>query len=136
MDKSLLDQNPRSRRSNLLMSASLEHADGVEPVTLRNLSAKGALVEGDHRLDVGTRIIFRRRELTASGKVAWLAGRRAGITFDMALDPETVLHHLPVPKPPPVTDCKRPGFHASLSERERRFADTWIWDRPLPSVEK
>ena len=39
-------------------------------------------------LPTGTNIVFRKKELTASGRIAWSAGRRAGIAFDMPLDPD------------------------------------------------
>jgi hypothetical protein len=135
MDESSTTQNRRSRRSNLLMAASLEHAGGVAPVTLRNLSADGALVEGEHGLAVDTPILFRRKELAVSGRIAWIAGKRAGIAFDMALDPETVRRHVPAPKARSEKICKRPGFHGPMSPAEKRFAET-VWDQPLPSIEK
>src|SRR5512139_383211 len=47
MDQSNNAQNRKSRRSNVLMSASLELSGTSLPVKLRNLSAEGALVEGD-----------------------------------------------------------------------------------------
>ena len=135
MDESSMTQNRRSRRSNLLMAARLEHAAETTQVTLRNLSAEGALVEGDHGLSAGTPVIFRKKNLAASGRIAWSAGRRAGIAFDMALDPETVLRHVPVPKPIAKTNCKRPGFRGSMSAEERMHAED-LWGRPLPSIEK
>ena len=128
-------QNRRSRRSNLLMAASLEHPGGVTPVTLRNLSANGALVEGDQKLLTGTNVVFRKKDLAIAGSIAWSAGRRAGIAFDMVLDPETVLHHVPAPRPVAELICKRPGLHASMSPEERKFAEI-LWGRPLPTVEK
>jgi hypothetical protein len=135
MDESSITQNRRSRRSNLLMAASLEHSGGATSVTLRNLSAEGALIEGDHGLAVGTPITFRKKELAVTGRIAWTADRRAGIAFDMALDPETVLRHVPAPKAQSETICKRPGFHGQMTPEERRFAQT-VWDRPLPSIQK
>ena len=47
MDQSNNPQNRKTRRSNVLMSASLELSGTSLPVKLRNLSAEGALVEGD-----------------------------------------------------------------------------------------
>lgn len=117
------------------MAASLEHPGGVTPVTLRNLSADGALVEGDLKLTPGTKVVFRKKDLAASGHIAWSAGRRAGVAFNMSLDPETVLHHVSAPRPVPELICKRPGLHGSMSREERKFAET-LWGRPLPSFEK
>ena len=47
MDQSSNSQNRKARRSNVLMAASLELSGTSLPVKLRNLSAEGALVEGD-----------------------------------------------------------------------------------------
>ncbi len=135
MDENKNPQNRRSRRSNLLMAARLEHPAGVTPVTLRNLSANGALVEGDHGLPPGTLIVFRKKDLAASGRIAWSAGRRAGLAFDMPLDPETVLHNVPAPKPITEIVHKRPGFRGSQLAEEQRFAEK-LWARPLPSIGK
>jgi hypothetical protein len=135
MDESSTSQNRRSRRSNLWMAASLEHAGGMTPVTLRNLSAEGALVEGDQGLAPGSEIVFHKKGLAVAGRVAWVDGRRAGIAFAMSLDPDTVLRHVPAPKPRSEMVHKRPGFRGNLSEQERRYGET-LWDRPLPSIEK
>ncbi len=136
MNDSSTSQNRRSRRSNLLMAASLEHDGAMTPVTLKNLSAEGALVEGDHGLAPGASIILRKKKLAVSGRIAWVAGRRAGIAFAMSLDPLTVLRHVPVPRPRSEVCHKRPGLHGQMSAEERRFVETWIWGRPLPSIGK
>ena len=115
------------------MAASLEHPGGITPVTLRNLSADGALVEGDHGLAPGTTIIFRKNELAVAGRVAWSVGRRAGIAFETKLDPGIVLHHVPAPKPITEIVHKRPGFRGSQLAEEQRYAEK-LWARPLPSI--
>ena len=48
MDESGTTQNRRSRRSQLLMTATLEISGRAVKVKLRNLSADGARIEGDH----------------------------------------------------------------------------------------
>jgi hypothetical protein len=136
MDESSMIQNRRSRRSNVLMAATLESATGTAKVTLRNLSAEGALVEGDRMPEPGAALVFRKKDLAVGGKVAWLSGRRAGIAFDTPLEPETVLRHIPAPKHRIEPSFKRPGLTERLSESERRWCETFIWDRPLPSVER
>ena len=131
-----MGQNRRSRRSNVLMAATLETATGSATVTLRNLSADGALVEGDRIPAEGSLLVFRKKDLAVGGKVAWISERRAGIAFDSKLEPETVLRHIPAPKHRMEPSFKRPGFTERLSDAERRWCETFIWDRPLPSVER
>jgi hypothetical protein len=136
MNEASLSQNRRSRRSNVLMAACLETASGSAKVTLRNLSADGALVEGDFIPEPGEILIFRKNELAVSGRVAWASDRRAGIAFDAKLKPETVLRHIPAPKHRFEPSFKRPGLTtAALSPEERRWCETFIWDRPLPSMQ-
>src|SRR4030095_2626131 len=60
MDQSSASQNRKNRRSNVLMSASLELSGTSLPVKLRNLSAEGALVEGDGLPIEGASILFRK----------------------------------------------------------------------------
>ena len=117
------------------MAAVIEHDGVVCPVTLRNLSADGALVDGDHGLSAGAQVLFRKNDLAVSGTVAWVEDRRAGIAFAMSLDPDTVLRHVPVPKPIREEVHKRPGFRGRLSAEDRRFAE-FLYGRPLPSIEK
>lgn len=135
MDEGGNTQNRRSRRANLLMAASLEHRGGLTSVTLRNLSAEGALVQGDHGLSPGAPIVFHKGELAVSGTVAWVDGNRAGLAFDGRLAPETVLRHVPEPKAREEKVYRRPGFREPMSDQERRLGAT-VWDRPLPSIEK
>jgi len=136
MNEGSMSQNRRSRRSNVLMAASLETASGSANVTLRNLSAEGALIEGDRIPEPGEILIFRKNELAVSGRVAWVSDRRAGIAFDTKLQPETVLRHIPAPKHRFEPSFKRPGVtNVVLSPEERRWCETFIWDRPLPSLQ-
>ena len=130
MDESSITQNRRSRRSNLLMAAALETAAGLVDVTLRNLSAEGALVEGDNIPETGEPVVFRKKDLVISGQVAWVNERRAGIAFDAKLEPETVLRHVPSPRNRIAQQFKRPRLSGSpLSPAEQRWCESFIWDR-------
>jgi hypothetical protein len=134
MDESSMAQNRRSRRSNVLMSASIELSGTSVPVKLRNLSADGALIEGDNLPVEGSELVFRKAELSLDGRVAWVHGKRAGIAFAQVLCPEAVLRHVPMPRPRVQAEFKRPGLHVrSISESERRGTETYVWrvpDRP------
>ena len=128
MDQSNNPQNRKSRRSNVLMSASLELSGTSLPVKLRNLSADGALVEGDKLPVEGAEILFRKGELAVTGRVAWAKTRHAGISFSSKLEPEQVMRHIPVPRPHVKPDFRRPGLKsASLSDQERVFGERWLW---------
>ena len=136
MYESSITQNRRSGRSNVLMTATIESDADSTSVTLRNLSSEGALIEGDGIPRKGALILFRKKELAVSGRIAWVSHRRAGIAFDAKLEPETVLRHIPKPRTRIEANFKRPGVAAKrLSAEERRWCETYIWDRPLPSLE-
>lgn len=127
MDQSNSPQNRKSRRSNVLMAASLELSGTSLPVKLRNLSSEGALVEGDKLPVEGASVLFRKGELSVPGKVAWAKARQAGISFMQNLEPDQVLRHVPAPRPRVHPDFRRPGLKPqTLSKEELRFRDLWI----------
>lgn len=135
MDESSQSQNRRSRRSNVLMAAFVESGAARLPVKLRNLSKDGALVEGAALPPVGTRVHFHKGDLALPGHIAWAAGTRAGIAFDRALDPESVLRHVPKPQPRACFEHRRPRLRGQeLSPGERKIAEEWIFGTPLPRI--
>lgn len=135
MDESGITQNRRTRRSHVLMAASIEAAGKTVAVTLRNLSSEGALIEGKQLPAIDSPVIFRKKELNLAGRVAWITAGRAGIAFDTMLDPEAVLRHVPATKPLPKLDFRRPRVRSSeLSPGERKVAQDWIWGDPIQNL--
>jgi hypothetical protein len=123
-------QNRRQRRSNVLLTAVLEISGRALEVKLRNLSAEGALVEADSLPVEGASIRFRRHELAVNGKVVWVRGNRAGISFAEPLTPEALLRHVPTPRPRIIPEFRRPGLAPRpLSPDEQRLGEIWV--RPL-----
>lgn len=111
------------------MSASLELSGTSVPVKLRNLSADGALVEGDNLPVEGASLLFRKGELGMAGTVAWVKGRQAGISFATKLDPEQLLRHVPAPRPRVTPTFRRPGL-TKFTDRDQSFGDSWHWRLP------
>ena len=135
MDESGTTQNRRSRRSQLLMTATLEILGRAVKVKLRNLSAEGARVEGDKLPIEGTALLFRKGDLAVPGQVIWSKGRQAGIGFADKLDPVEVLNHIPTPRPRMQPDFRRPGLAArELTPTERNLGERWIQTAPIPPV--
>ena len=133
MDSSLNAQNRRSRRSQVLLTAELEHAGASHSVKLRNLSSEGALVESDKLPIEGTPVEFRRNELSTGGRVVWVNGKFAGIAFDVKLNPEQVLRHIPSPRPKIQPRPYRPGIMPrKMTADQRRLAESWIWSPSSP----
>ena len=129
MDESSPTQNRKSRRSNVLMTASLELSGTSLPVKLRNLSAEGALVAGDRLPVEGASVMFRKGDLSLAGTVAWVTGRQAGINFEQKLNPEQLLRHVPAPRPRVTTNFRRPGL-SKFKDSEGGFGDAWHWRFP------
>jgi len=128
MDESSPTQNRKSRRSNVLMSASLELSGTSLPVKLRNLSAEGALVVGEKLPIEGAAILFRKGDLSMAGQVAWVKGRQAGINFEHKLNPDQLLRHVPAPRPRVASNFRRPGL-TTFKDSESGL-DAWHWRFP------
>ena len=136
MDESGNTQNRRSRRSNLLMQATVETTDRAFCVTLRNLSSNGARVEADQLPCEGANLLFRKGELAVAGRIIWSRGRQAGIQFERKLDPDVVLNHVPAPRARMQFAFRRPGLGArQLTPTERTLGKHWIDVAPIPAVE-
>lgn len=126
MDESSPVQNRRQRRSNVLLTASIDVAGRTVDVKLRNLSADGALVEGDGLPLVGSDVRFRKGDLEVTGKVVWISSKRAGLQFDTALTPEALLRHVPTPRPRVLPSFRRPGFNTRpMTSSERSLEKVW-----------
>jgi PilZ domain len=128
MDESSMNQNRRSRRSNVLLAASIETSGASLPVKLRNLSTEGALVEGDDLPLEGSEVLFKRNDLSVNSRVAWVHGKHAGVAFRGPIAQEDVLRNIPKPKHRAHVDFRRPGLAVrQLTPEEQRLAATWAW---------
>jgi hypothetical protein len=130
MDESSINQNRKNRRSNVLMSASLELSGTSVPVKLRNLSAEGALVEGEKLPVEGSSVLFRKGDLSMPGRVAWVNEKQAGVNFAQKLNPEQLLRHVPTPRPRVMPEFKRTGLKGTMTAEERRYGESWVWRFP------
>ena len=71
-----------SRRTNLMLAATIEVGGRASAVRIRNLSDTGALIEGAVLLEKGEPLLVRRGELVISATVAWCGGGKCGVRFD------------------------------------------------------
>jgi hypothetical protein len=78
--------SPRDRapRKNLLLTATIRSQGVTAPVRIRNLSEKGAMVDGQALPEPGASLILQRLEVEMRGVVAWRAEGRCGIRFEGA----------------------------------------------------
>jgi hypothetical protein len=132
MDESALTQNRRSRRSPVLLTASVEVDGVVVPVNLRNLSEEGALIEGENLPPEDSVTFFQRGELRLKSRVIWVQGRYAGVAFARPLKAEEVLRHVPSPRVRPEMDFRRPTLACRpLTDYERKMLETWMTASPV-----
>jgi hypothetical protein len=81
------ETNSRSEgRSNVFLSATIETGEASNAVRIRNLSCRGALVEGAMLPSVGADVRLRRGSLSAKGVLAWEGNRQGGVSFDRPID--------------------------------------------------
>ena len=74
----------RAPRKNLLLTATIRSGGVSAPVRIRNLSEKGAMVDGHALPEPGASVILQRLEVEMRGVVAWRAEGRCGIQFEGA----------------------------------------------------
>lgn len=126
MDQSSVTQNRRSRRSNVLLAATVETSRGEHAVRLRNLSEDGALIEAEQLPAKGEEILFRRNDIAVRGRVAWVHDRHAGLSFEHKLEPDVVLRNVPERKQKVDFKFRRPGFRGELSREEQQLIKLWL----------
>lgn len=120
MDQSSITQNRRSRRSPVLLAASVEVDGVVVPVKLRNLSEEGALIEGEQLPPEGSVTFFERNELRLKSRVVWVQGALAGVAFARPLKKAEVLRNIPQPRQWIRPEFRRPGLACRpLTDDER-----------------
>jgi hypothetical protein len=131
MDESGMMKNRRSRRSPVLLAATVEVAGEPIAVKLRNLSEEGALIEGDRLPLEGSSTWFERNDLRLRSRIVWVQGRYAGVAFDERLNRKDVLRNVPKPKPKAQLDFRRPGLACRpLSAYEKRMLESWMTSSP------
>jgi|SRR6185312_10689908 len=127
MDESSITQNRRSRRSPVLLSATIYVAGLPVTVNLRNLSEEGALIESERLPPEGSETVFERNETRRTGRIVWVQDKYAGVAFDTLLKREEVLRHVPAPRPRAQLDFRRPGLACRpLSAHERKMLERWL----------
>ena len=79
--------NNRSEgRSNVFLAATLDSSAGSTSVRIRNLSARGALLDGKTLPPIGTRVRLTRGKLSAVGEVTWAGIGQGGLNFEGTID--------------------------------------------------
>jgi hypothetical protein len=132
MDQSGIMQNRRSKRSPVLLSAQVKAGGTDFAVVLRNLSTEGALIEAAELPPEGSATMFKRNDLCVTGRIAWVAGRFAGLAFDRRLEPAELLRHVPKPRQRFEQQFRRPGLTCQpLTDADRKMLEMWAASAPV-----
>jgi hypothetical protein len=81
-----LVENRSEGRSNVFLAARLDGGGASTAVRIRNISARGALVDGRTLPPVGTPVRLTRGRFSAVGQLAWAGEGQAGVNFDCEID--------------------------------------------------
>jgi hypothetical protein len=113
--------SPReSMRHRALLLAKLVTTSSERSVRLRDLSATGALVEGEIPRP-GTDILLKRGTLEVLATVMWTKDDRGGLKFERPLSEGEVWSQINPPLAPPVDlTVYRPGFKGDQVKAEER----------------
>lgn len=122
-----MSQNRRSRRSPVLLTATVYVGGLPVTVKLRNLSEEGALIECDRLPLEGAETYFERNGMRLKSRIVWVQGKYAGVAFNTPLKREEVLRQIPAPKQRAQLEFRRPGFACRpLSANERSMVESWM----------
>lgn len=83
----------REPRSAILVSAVLYEGRTLHTVRIRNVSSRGALVEGATLPLLDARVTLVRGEATATGAVVWVRNGKCGLSFDCHVAPSAWKMH-------------------------------------------
>jgi hypothetical protein len=79
-------ENRTEGRANVFLTAMLDAGGVATPVRIRNISARGALVDGPTFPALGASVRLMRGRLLAAGQIAWAGAGQAGLNFDREID--------------------------------------------------
>jgi hypothetical protein len=116
----------QAKRNRVLLAARVSCGSMDLDVRLRDLSQKGALIEGEAVPPAGAEVLFSRGSMSVPARVAWSAANRAGLEFAYMIDEGDVLVQLRrTTIDQKQTRFRRPGLGEEMSARDRRVAQLW-----------
>jgi hypothetical protein len=89
---------PRETRRAMLRKVTLEHEGETYPVTIRNISEKGAMIEGLWNVPVGLELdIALAEHHCVPAIVRWSEQGRVGVQFTVPLELDSTLQPVDAP---------------------------------------
>lgn len=119
-----LERKRSTKRARVLLAAKLQTKHGEIDARLRDLSAKGALVECIEVPKVGTEVVFVRGKISVPARIAWAGTDRVGLEFHHEIDEHEVFVHLGKAPPGTSQDSGRTNLRSWTAD-ERKTAKAW-----------
>lgn len=117
-------QADRMPRRRVLLAGAASSTTGSYPVTLRNLSATGAMAEGEKLPEAGRDVMLQAGPLDLFCRVVWSRDGRCGLAFEEPI-PQAVVVALANHVPDPAAD--RAALEAAAAEWARPQGRTaWL----------
>src|SRR5574338_310335 len=119
----------RSKRANVILTATVESGGVRTPVRIGNLSAHGAMIIADCLPPPEASVMFHCNGLAVQAWVTWIQAGRAGIQFAEPMNPDVLAKRAAVPQSMIVkdereVDFRRPGFRGNqMTEEERKIVE-------------
>jgi hypothetical protein len=114
-----------THRASVMLTALVDCAAASRAMTLRNLSPRGACVEGGVLPEQGASVMFKRNGIRARSRVAWVSGTRCGLEFVDDLNLQAALRAVPQLRTGGMHLIRRPGLKSRpLTENERTTMET------------
>jgi len=85
-DPAMFEAKRSAPRTNLFLMATIVTSGTIRPVRIRNLSARGALIESRNLPGTGAALTLRRGNVTVEGRLMWADEHRGGMSFDAPTD--------------------------------------------------
>lgn len=111
----------RSKRHGLVWTGTLYWTFEAYSVKLRNISATGAMLEGDCSIAAGEKIRLNLAEAgMVTGEVRWCRGGQIGISFDERFDLRNLAHSKPTAAVPINMTLKPQKIDTPTAPAQRR----------------
>lgn len=112
----------RPTRHSLILRGELHWARGSMPARLRNISASGAMIEGDRDLERETEVVLDLGGVAPRGRVMWCRSHQIGLVFDEEID-LTLLAQAPAS--PQSADMLKPDYLRTETDPSSPWAARW-----------
>jgi hypothetical protein len=97
--RSMEAESQPAKRMRVLLAARLVTKFNDRPVTIRDISNEGAMIEGGVVPSEGTLVVLQRGWIEVFATVAWSDGRKCGLNFETVLNDDDFLTFLNPPLP-------------------------------------